>query len=102
MPGLPPAALLALLLSLPPAAARADVVGQSTGGVLRFPQAVAVGPDGSIYVADQFSHAIQVFAPDGTFLRSIGAAGGAQLGGPGGLGAIGAVAVAADGSVYVA
>ena len=30
-------------------------------GVLRFPQASAVGPDGSIYVADQYTHAIQVF-----------------------------------------
>jgi tripartite motif-containing protein 71 len=98
MPRLLPAALLALLVCLFPAAARADVIGQSTGGVLRFPQAVAVGPDGSIYVADQFSHAIQVFAPDGTFRRSIGAAGS----GPGGLSAVGAVAVAGDGSVYVA
>src|SRR3954470_5954425 len=74
------------------------VIGNRTGGVLRFPQASAVGPDGSVYVADQYSHAIQVFGPDGAFRREIGAAGS----GPGGLSSVGAVAVAADGSVYVA
>ncbi len=74
------------------------MVGQRAGGVLRFPQAVAVGPDGSVYVADQYSHAIQVFAPDGTFRRELGSSGK----GPGGLSSVGAVAVAADGSVYVA
>src|SRR3954469_22434124 len=73
-------------------------IGNRTGGVLRFPQASAVGPDGSVYVADQYSHAIQVFGPDGAFRREIGAAGS----GPGGLSSVGAVAVAADGSVYVA
>ena len=69
------AALLAALLALlAPAAARAAcpgadpcpysadaVIGQRAEGVLRFPQASAVGPDGSVYVADQYSHAIQVF-----------------------------------------
>src|SRR3954471_20349901 len=74
------------------------VVGNRTGGVLRFPQASAVGPDGSVYVADQYSHAIQVFGPDGTFRRELGSAGS----GPGELSSVGAVAVAADGSVYVA
>src|SRR3954466_6663344 len=74
------------------------VLGNRTGGVLRFPQASAVGPDGSVYVADQYSHAIQVFGPDGTFRRELGSAGS----GPGGLSSVGAVAVAADGSVYVA
>jgi DNA-binding beta-propeller fold protein YncE len=74
------------------------IVGQRAGGVLRFPQAVAVGPDGAVYVADQYSHAIQVFGPDGTFQRELGSTGR----GPGGLSSVGAVAVAADGSVYVA
>ena len=65
---------------------------------MRFPQASAVGPDGSVYVADQYTHAIQVFGPDGSFRRELGAAGS----GPGGLSSVGAVAVAGDGSVYVA
>ena len=58
---------------------------------MRFPQASAVGPDGSVYVADQYTHAIQVFGPDGSFRRELGAAGS----GPGGLSSVGAVAVAA-------
>jgi tripartite motif-containing protein 71 len=108
------AALVAALIGLPavPAPAHAaacpgadpcpysavGVVGRRAEGVLRFPQAVAVGADGSVYVADQYTHAIQVFAPDGTFRRELGAAGT----GPGGLSSVGAVAVATDGTVYVA
>ncbi|HEV7750078.1 MAG TPA: NHL repeat-containing protein [Baekduia sp.] len=72
--------------------------GQRGGGVLRFPQAVAVGPDGAVYVTDQGSHLIQQFAPDGTWLRDIGTAGTR----PGELSAMGAVAVAGDGTVLVA
>src|SRR3954453_1344968 len=75
-----------------------SVVGQRSGGVLRFPLAVGIGPDGSVYVGDQYSHAVQVFGPDGTFKRELGA----TAKGPGGLSSIGGVAVAADGSVYVA
>ncbi len=71
--------------------AAAGLVGQRAEGVLRFPQASAVGPDGSVYVADQYTHAIQVFGPDGAFRRELGAAGS----GPGGLSSVGAVAVAA-------
>src|SRR6478672_9447807 len=55
--------------------AGASSIGQRGGGVLRFPQAVAVGPDGAIYVGDQSSHVVQVFGPDGTFRREVGAAG---------------------------
>src|ERR1700754_3101744 len=73
----------------------AGVIGNRTGGVLRFPQATAVGPDGSVYVADQYSHAIQVFGADGHFVREIGATG------PG-LTSVGAVAVGPDNSVYAA
>lgn len=72
--------------------------GQRTSGVLRFPQAVAVGPDGAIYVADQKTHAITVFNPDGTFRRDYGYAGSK----PGQLTSVGGVAVAVDGSVLVA
>ena len=53
----------------------ASSIGQRGSGVLRFPQAVAIGPDGSVYVGDQCSHVVQVFGPDGTFLREVGVAG---------------------------
>lgn len=72
--------------------------GQRGGGVLRFPQAVAVGPDGNVYVVDQGSHLIQQFAPNGQWLRDIGNAGTR----PGELSAIGAVAVTGDNQVVVA
>src|SRR4051812_24661330 len=74
-----------------------SVTGERSGGVLRFPQAAALGPDGTIYVGDQLSHVIQVFGPDGVFRREIGSPGT----GPGQLTAVGGVAVAADGTVYV-
>jgi tripartite motif-containing protein 71 len=103
------AALVALVFAAPAHAAAcpgadpcpygaAAVIGQRSGGVLRFPQAVAVGPDGSVSVADQYTHAIQVFGPDGAFQREIGA----TARGGAGLTSAGAVAVAADGSTYVA
>jgi tripartite motif-containing protein 71 len=76
----------------------AGQIGRRGEGVLRFPQAVAVGPDGNVYVADQSSHVVQVFAPDGTFLREVGISGT----GPGQLTSVGAVAVAGDGSLFVA
>jgi DNA-binding beta-propeller fold protein YncE len=78
--------------------ASAAQIGQRGGGVLRFPQAVAVGPDGSIYVGDQGSHVVQVFGPDGTFRREVGIAGTR----PGELSAVGSLAVAGDGSLLVA
>ncbi|HWH93236.1 MAG TPA: NHL repeat-containing protein [Baekduia sp.] len=106
---------LALLIvaALMPAAAQADCPGASAGacpytaatqngnrggGVLRFPQAVAVGPDGLVYVTDQGSHVIQQFTPEGTWLRDIGTPGSR----PGELSAIGAVAVTGDNQVVVA
>jgi sugar lactone lactonase YvrE len=76
----------------------ASQVGQSAGGVVRFPQAIAIGPDGNVYVGDQGSHVVQVFTPQGQFLRTVGAAG--QR--PGELSAVGALAVADDGSLLVA
>jgi sugar lactone lactonase YvrE len=103
--------VLAFVAALP-GAARADcpgggatcpyyvssAVGQRAEGILRFPQAVAIGPDGSVYVADQGSHVVQVFGPDGAFRREVGIAGSK----PGQLGAVGAIAVAGDGSLFVA
>jgi DNA-binding beta-propeller fold protein YncE len=73
-------------------------IGNRGEGVLRFPQAVAVGPDGSIYVADQGSHIVQVFNPAGQFVREVGIAGT----GPGQLTSVGAVAVGADNTLFVA
>ena len=76
----------------------AGIIGQRGEGVLRFPQAVAVGPDGLIYVADQGSHVVQVFDPSGAFVREVGVAGTR----PGELGAVGAIAVAPDNTLLVA
>jgi DNA-binding beta-propeller fold protein YncE len=103
---------VAAALALAPASASADCpgggavcpylgvtqVGQRGGGVLRFPQAVTVGPDGAVYVGDQGSHIVQVFGPDGVFRREIGIAGTR----PGELSAIGSLAVAGDGTLLVA
>ncbi len=73
-------------------------VGDSAGGTLRFPQAVAIGTDGNVYVGDQGTHRIQVFKPDGGFVRSIGAPGTRT----GELTAVGALAAAPDGSILAA
>jgi DNA-binding beta-propeller fold protein YncE len=73
-------------------------IGQRGSGVLRFPQTVAVGPDGSVYVGDQSSNVVQVFGPDGAFVREVGIAGAR----PGQLGSVGAIAVAPDNTLYVA
>src|SRR4051812_37652864 len=103
------AALALALLGVLPAAARAACpgggvacpyvtatqIGQRGEGVMRFPQALAIGPDGSVYVADQGSHVIQVFGPDGVFRREVGIAGTR----PGQLSGVGAIAAARDGSV---
>ena len=106
------AALAAALLLLAPAAAAAacpgadpcpysaaGVIGQRAGRRPALPAGrPPSGPDGSIYVADQYSHAIQVFGPDG----ALPCASSARRLRPGRLTSVGAVAVAPDGSVYVA
>ena len=73
-------------------------IGQRGGGVLRFPQTVAIGPDRNVYVGDQSSSVVQVFDPLGTFLREVGRAGVR----PGELGSVGAIAVAGDNTLFVA
>ena len=75
-----------------------SITGARGEGLLRFPQTVALGPDNLIYVGDQFSHLIEVFTPQGKFVREFGGAGTK----PGQLGAVGGLAVADDGTVYVA
>ncbi|MFQ6033273.1 MAG: PKD domain-containing protein [Candidatus Bipolaricaulia bacterium] len=62
------------------------------------PYAIAVAPDGTVYVADRGAHLIYKFTPDGRLAAQGGGEGDrrGQLSKPGG------VAVAADGSLYVA
>jgi tripartite motif-containing protein 71 len=65
--------------------------------VLRCPEAVAFGPSGELYVADQFSHVVQRFSAAGRFLGQWGSFGA----GPGQFGAVDGLAVDGAGEVYV-
>ncbi|MFO7698712.1 MAG: hypothetical protein R6X16_16370, partial [Anaerolineae bacterium] len=82
----------------PLAASRAIGSAGSDQGQLRSPKGIAVGTAGNLYVADSQNHRIQVFTPDGSFLREWGT----QGAGPGQLQEPWGVAVANDGTVYVA
>jgi RHS repeat-associated protein len=81
--------------------------GAATQARLANPAAVAVGPDGSVYVADTGDNRVRKVAPDGTITTVVGT-GTAGFGGDGGpatqaeLNAPGGIAVGADGSLYVA
>jgi len=46
--------------------------GQAPGGVFSEPWGVAVGPDGSVYVADTWNHRIQKFTAEGQFVMMWG------------------------------
>jgi DNA-binding beta-propeller fold protein YncE len=72
-------------------------IGKPGEGIFRQPGAVAVGPTRQVYVADQFSHLVQVFSPTGAFEGQWGS-GGAS---PGELGGVGGLAVDSRGNVYV-
>ena len=53
--------------------------GQGSGnGQLDHPSAPAVGPDGTIYVADSWNERISVFTPGGGFVRNITSGGGSR------------------------
>ncbi len=77
--------------------------GIAAGGNFNQPWGVAIGPDGNVYVADTWNHRVQVFTPEGEFLRTWGqlgqldaAANPTDFWGPRDI------AVDADGLVYVA
>ena len=79
-----------------------EVIG-STGqgqGQFQSPQGLAVGPDGSLYVADSLNQRIQKFDAQGQFAAALGGEGDSTL--PGQFKEPWDVAVAPDGSVYVA
>jgi DNA-binding beta-propeller fold protein YncE len=78
-------------------------------GQFNFPRNVAIGPDGSIYVADSGNNRIQVFSPQGQFVRQWGSTCklfektplGCQGDGRGQFNEPWGIAVGQDGSVYV-
>ena len=72
-------------------------IGNRAEGVLRFPEAVAIGPGGDIYVADQLSYVVQEFSPAGALENQWGSFGG----GRGQFGPIGGIATDPAGNVYV-
>ncbi len=79
----------------------------NAAGQFNFPRAVAVDSQGLIYVADSGNNRIQVFNPDGSFLRQWGSLckldtqEGCQGAGDGQFNEPWGIAVGADGSVYV-
>jgi tripartite motif-containing protein 71 len=87
------------------------IVDQSCDGQFNYPYSIAVGSDGSVYVADSENHRIQKFDSNGTFITKWGSYCQAdtnwdgipdQSCNDGQFNYPGAVAVGADGSVYVA
>ena len=76
---------------------RAEVIGRRGEGVLRDPEAIVNGSGDRVYVADQFSHSVQVFSPRGHFEGEWGSFGR----GRGQFGAVGGLAVDSSGAVYL-
>jgi DNA-binding beta-propeller fold protein YncE len=47
-------------------------VGEAPGGTFYEPWGIAVGPDGSVFVADTWNHRIQKFTPEGKYITEWG------------------------------
>jgi uncharacterized protein (TIGR03663 family) len=73
--------------------------GNAPGGTFNEPWDVAVGPDGSVYVADTWNHRVQKFSADGKFISMWGYFGQAEK--PDAFWGPRAVAVDAQGRVFV-
>lgn len=67
-------------------------------GELSTPSAIAVAPDGTLWIADKSISRIQHFDVDGTYLGSIGERGGA----PGQVNGVLGLAIDEDGNIYAA
>ncbi|MCP5197341.1 MAG: hypothetical protein H6974_11225 [Gammaproteobacteria bacterium] len=81
--------------------------GPATQAGLYYPDDVAVGPDGSLYIADTYHHRIRRVGPDGiiTTVAGNGASGFSGDGGPATQASLhgpAGIAVAPDGSLYIA
>jgi len=78
----------------------ADItLGDAPGGTFNNPWDVAVGPDGSVYVADTWNYRVQKFTANGKFVKMWGYSGQAEQ--PEAFWGPRAVAVDANGHVYV-
>ncbi|MBN2678203.1 MAG: glycosyltransferase family 39 protein [Anaerolineaceae bacterium] len=76
-----------------------STVSDAPGGTFNNPWGIAVGPDGSVYVADTWNYRIQKFTSTGRFLTMWGFSGQAEQ--PDAYWGPRAVAVDVDGRVYV-
>jgi len=77
----------------------ADLVFDSAAAdLLNHPRAVAVAPNGMVYTAEEFSHRISVYNPDGSFAFNFGSEGAE----PGQFERPSGIAIGQSGNVYVA